>query len=205
MTTTKDTIIDAAIDLIMQKGATATSLNAICQATGLTKGAFFHYFKSKDDLIKQSILRFSLKMQQSLSSLRSDLALSAQERLWEFFNNYLLLPEHSKFNGCVIGICAQELAYSNTDLQTLIGQAFAPTVIELSNLISEVAREKSLSVDSESLARFWLVSFQGALLVFRGIGNQLILREATVHYRNYLFNILQIKDEQSGVSHRMPD
>jgi TetR/AcrR family transcriptional regulator, transcriptional repressor for nem operon len=42
MTEREDAILDAAVRLILTKGYEAMSINDVCKATGLTKGAVFH-------------------------------------------------------------------------------------------------------------------------------------------------------------------
>src|SRR5258708_16551877 len=46
----KAKFLDAALHVIRAKGYTATRLEDICEAAGLTKGSFFHHFESKEDL-----------------------------------------------------------------------------------------------------------------------------------------------------------
>ena len=43
-------LLDAAMDVIRGKGFAATSVDELCQAAGVTKGAFFHHFRSKEEL-----------------------------------------------------------------------------------------------------------------------------------------------------------
>jgi TetR/AcrR family transcriptional repressor of nem operon len=49
-TDTRDRLISTAISLIRLRGYEATSVDALCVASGVTKGAFFHHFRSKQDL-----------------------------------------------------------------------------------------------------------------------------------------------------------
>ena len=43
-------LIDAAVSAIRQQGYAATSIDDLCGMVGVTKGAFFHHFKSKEAL-----------------------------------------------------------------------------------------------------------------------------------------------------------
>jgi AcrR family transcriptional regulator len=54
-TETKSRILLSARSLFSNYGFTATSLDDILDATGITKGAFYHYFHSKNDLCQQVI------------------------------------------------------------------------------------------------------------------------------------------------------
>lgn len=49
----KNKIFVTAIDLIREKGYDNVSINEICSTAGFTKGAFYHYFNSKEDLLIQ--------------------------------------------------------------------------------------------------------------------------------------------------------
>ena len=43
-------LLDAALAVIRRKGYSAATVDELCAAAGVTKGAFFHHFKSKDAL-----------------------------------------------------------------------------------------------------------------------------------------------------------
>src|SRR6202030_4241512 len=47
---TKTKLLNAALTAIRAKGYTATTVDDICQAAGVTKGPVFHYLQSTEDL-----------------------------------------------------------------------------------------------------------------------------------------------------------
>mgnify|MGYP003395515101 CR=1 FL=1 len=55
---TREKLLDSAQQLMLAKGFVATTVDEICDAAGVTKGSFFHYFKSKEDLGKVVLERF---------------------------------------------------------------------------------------------------------------------------------------------------
>ncbi|HEY6254278.1 MAG TPA: TetR/AcrR family transcriptional regulator [Xanthobacteraceae bacterium] len=48
--TARQKLLDAALSLIRTKGYAATTVDDLCDNAGVTKGAFFHHFKSKEAL-----------------------------------------------------------------------------------------------------------------------------------------------------------
>src|SRR3954470_21676993 len=47
---TRGKLLDAAMAVIRAQGFAASSVDDLCQAAGVTKGAFFHHFRSKEEL-----------------------------------------------------------------------------------------------------------------------------------------------------------
>jgi len=59
-------LIDCAQRLFLSQGYERTTINDVIAATGLSKGAFYHHFRSKEDLLEAITARFA---QQSLASV----------------------------------------------------------------------------------------------------------------------------------------
>ena len=52
-------LLDAAFSIIREKGYAATSVDELCARAGVTKGAFFHHFPSKDSLAVAAVNHWS--------------------------------------------------------------------------------------------------------------------------------------------------
>ena len=56
---TRERILATAEGLILKSGYAGMAIDDLLKATGLTKGAFFHHFKSKADLAKNVLERYA--------------------------------------------------------------------------------------------------------------------------------------------------
>jgi AcrR family transcriptional regulator len=57
---TRDRILAAAFQLFLQHGYDGTGLSQILAASGLSKGAFYHYFATKDEVYREVVIAFFL-------------------------------------------------------------------------------------------------------------------------------------------------
>jgi AcrR family transcriptional regulator len=87
----KRELLTAAERLFMEKGYQQTTLDDILAASGISKGGFYHYFKSKDEVLSESISCLIDEVLAILQRAASDEKLSAMEKLT------LFLSEKSKF------------------------------------------------------------------------------------------------------------
>ncbi|MCP4150427.1 MAG: TetR/AcrR family transcriptional regulator [bacterium] len=55
-------LLDAAQQLFFEKGYEKVSVNHIIKKVGVAKGTFYHYFKTKEDLLDKLVARFSDQM-----------------------------------------------------------------------------------------------------------------------------------------------
>lgn len=82
----KKKIIDAAVDVAVDEGWGALTLEAIAQKVGVTKGAFYSYFKSSETLMQDVIIAMIRKIRDHIiSSLAGEEDIrAALERLGSF-------------------------------------------------------------------------------------------------------------------------
>ena len=52
---TKERLLDAALQILWNQSLSATSVDAICEKAGVRKGSFYHFFKSKEELVAAAL------------------------------------------------------------------------------------------------------------------------------------------------------
>lgn len=99
-------ILEQASILFRERGFSGVSVSEIMKATGLTHGAFYNHFESKEDLISESIADASAK---ALGSMRE--GASAGQSMTQFVDEYLSQQHRDdRGNGCLMAALASEIA-----------------------------------------------------------------------------------------------
>src|SRR5579859_816810 len=55
VTDTRDRLLEAALELIWDESLGAASVDAICEKAEVRKGSFYHFFKSKEELVATAL------------------------------------------------------------------------------------------------------------------------------------------------------
>jgi AcrR family transcriptional regulator len=66
---TRRKIFDTALDLLVKEGYDRVTVDEICAAAGVSKGTFYHHFKSKDQAILEEFLKIDRYYQEILPDI----------------------------------------------------------------------------------------------------------------------------------------
>lgn len=90
-------ILDVALELFFTKGYDNTSIQDIIDNLGgLTKGAVYHHFKSKDEILSAALDRENQSLYRELKTIRDDARMTGLEKLQALF--------HASVNGAQLEI-----------------------------------------------------------------------------------------------------
>lgn len=78
---TRNSLIDAAERVFLERGVTRASLQEIAQAAGASRGAIYWHFKDKDDLFDAMMERVRLPLEQACGEFEKCAALGPLDRL----------------------------------------------------------------------------------------------------------------------------
>jgi AcrR family transcriptional regulator len=85
----KEKIIETSIELFDQKGFKETSIQDIVETIGVTKGTFYYYFKSKEELLKDICLNYIEDLVKQQEQILEDPKKSCTEKLYDIV--YMLI------------------------------------------------------------------------------------------------------------------
>ncbi len=177
-------LIECAAELFWKNGYSATGISEILKQTGLPKGSFYFYFKSKDDLAT-AVTEYYQKI--LLEQFRS----SSQGNDWESFIkeifDYLFgRATGQTFAGCPYAVMGMETALS----KPAVASVFMEGLKKFEQIFQEVLLYSGLSPDhAKILSQRMLSIYQGYLLLGRISNNTFFLKNARKNmlemYREY--------------------
>jgi AcrR family transcriptional regulator len=108
-TTTRENIVAAADDLFYRQGFEHTSFADIANAVGISRGNFYHHFKSKDEILAAVIQARLAKTEAMLEKWETQ-DVEPVDRIRSFIR--ILIANQSKImrHGCPVGTLCSELA-----------------------------------------------------------------------------------------------
>jgi len=197
---TKTKLLDAALTAIRAKGYTATTVDDICDAAGVTKGAFFHHFKSKEDLAVVAARHWGALTSGLFASAPYRALPDPLDRILAYvdFRKAILqgeLPEYTCFAGTTI----QEVY----DTHPLIREACEKTISDHAAIveadIAEALRKYHVTGNwtAQSLALYTQAVLQGAFILAKAKQNSVVAADCIDHLRRYiemLFNQPKTKE-----------
>lgn len=107
MPSTRDQIVEKADTLFYEGGFEATSFADIATAVGISRGNFYHHFKTKDDILDAVISRRMEKTRAMLDGWRSE---GPRERILSFIEMLIANRARIMAFGCPVGTLCSELA-----------------------------------------------------------------------------------------------
>lgn len=186
---TRDSLLDAAERLFIERGYAATSVDDICTAAEVTKGAFFHHYPSKQELAVAAAIRFQQVRAELMRAAPFQSDPDPLQRVLgfiDFLSNSI--RNERVLRGCLIGTLTQELALCDERLRETCGEG-------LKRMVRAVLEDLAAAKKSHPTGRRWspetlanhIVSvLQGSLLISKATGSPDVVVQSLGHVRKYI-------------------
>lgn len=186
-------LIEAARSLVRRQGFGATSVDQLCAAAGVTKGAFFHHFPSKealgvalvDDWTETTAAMFAAHPYNDLPD--------PLDRVFAYLDlRRSLLDQPLPDFSCVAGTTVQEVYETAPAIRDAAGRSVRSGADHVrAHLAAALAAHPVPGVTAESLARQFQVATQGGIILAKAANDTAQAREAYDHLERYLRLLFQ--------------
>lgn len=186
-------LLNAALGAIRAKGYAATSVDELCAAAGVSKGAFFHNFASKEVLAVEAANHWS----EMTGALFADAAYHDHADPLDRVMGYLdlratMLDGPVEEFTCFVGTIVQEAFDSSDAIRAACEASIKGHAQKLEADISESLTAHAITgVSAHSLALHTQAVLQGAFILAKATGGPELARESLAHLKRYfemLFN-----------------
>lgn len=183
-------LLEAARDVIRQKGYTATTVDDLCRAAGVTKGAYFHHFETKEALGVAAADYWAETTSAFFEAAPYHEPADPIDRLLAYvdFRKTIIDGDLAEFT-CLVGTMTQE----TYDTHPAIRDACAASILGHADTLVpdiEAARAQRGITDpswtAESLARHTQAVLQGAFILAKATGDPDRARESVDHLKRYI-------------------
>ena len=206
----KTKFLNAALQVIRAKGYTATRVEDICEAAGLTKGSFFHHFSSKEDLALSAAEHWNSMTGGLFAQAPYHFADSPLQRLLAYvdFRKALLRGELPEFT-CFVGTMLQEVYGTHPTIRTACEKSISGHAATLEADIGEAVQQYGGQGNwtPRSLALYTQAVIQGAFILAKAKEGPEVAAECLDHLRRYiemLFTQPGTKENPQCQPHSMP-
>jgi TetR/AcrR family transcriptional regulator, transcriptional repressor for nem operon len=187
--TARHRLLDAALRIVREKGYHGTSVDELCAAAGVTKGAFFHHFKSKEDLAVAAAAHWSSITGQLFAAAPYHRPDDPLDRLMRYldFRAMLIAGTTAEFT-CLVGTMAQETFRTNPAIRDACFQSILGHAATLEADFAAVLASHDFPAEETaiSLALHTQAVLQGAFILAKAKNDPAIAGESIRHLRRYL-------------------
>lgn len=200
MTTTsaRTKLLDAAINVIRVQGYAATSVDDLCRAAGVTKGAFFHHFASKDEMAVAAADHWTMTTVPLFEGAPYHQPADPAERVLAYvqFRRAILTGAAIPDFTCLAGTLVQETYDTHPDIRdaceaSIVGHA--ETLIPDIQAALDTAGQSGIS--ARSLAIFTQSTLQGAFVLAKATNDPGVAADCCDHLTRYLEFIFASRQE----------
>ncbi|MCE9522511.1 MAG: TetR/AcrR family transcriptional regulator [Alphaproteobacteria bacterium] len=182
-------LLNAAIEVVRAQGYAATSVDELCRKAGVTKGAFFHHFETKDALAVAAANYWSETTGALFAQAPYHTPADPLDRVLAYidFRKDLLQGTPAEFS-CFVGTTVQEAFGSSDEIRAACKASIFGHAETLVADISEAIRRYKVkgTWTAQSLALHTQAVLQGAFIIAKASGSATTAADSVNHLRRYI-------------------
>lgn len=188
-------LLDAALQIIRERGYTATTVDDVCKSAGITKGSFFHHFKSKEELALEATKYWGETTDQLFANAAYQQINDPRARLLAYIDFRAALTDGDLANiTCLLGTMVQETYDSHPAIRDACRVGIESHAATLVPTIEDAKTTYAPDAewDAYSLALYTQVAIQGAFVLAKAQGKSDVAAQFIAHLRRYIEGLLPV-------------
>ncbi|MFC7292117.1 TetR/AcrR family transcriptional regulator [Hirschia litorea] len=186
----KTRLLEAAMQIIRQNGYTATSVEDLCRAADVSKGAFFHHFSSKEELGVAAAQFWGETTGAFFQSAPYHQHADPLERVLGYidFRKAIIDGDIAQFT-CLVGTMTQEVYGSHPEIRDACADSIfnhANTLIPDIEAAMQARHLTNTNWTAQSLANHTQAVLQGAFILAKAKNDKAVALESVDHLKHYI-------------------
>lgn len=164
---TRELLVRAGLEVLTEKGFSATGIDEVLKRVGVPKGSFYHYFDSKEAFGAELIARYASYFAYKLERHFTDESKRPLERLRAFVEDAREgMARHDFRRGCLIGNLGQEMGALPESFRASLNAVFLDWQRRFARCLQAAQQQGEIaaSLDCEQTAAFFWIGWEGAVL-----------------------------------------
>ncbi len=182
-------LLDAALAVLRAKGYAGTTVDELCATAGVTKGAFFHHFSSKEELAVAAAGYWSERTSAFFAAAPYQQLADPLDRVLGYldFRRGILQGEVADFT-CLVGTMVQETYGTHPDIRAACEASISGHAAQVEADIAAAMTRYGVHADwtASSLALHTQAVLQGAFILAKAKGSAEIAAASIDHLRRYI-------------------
>lgn len=187
-------LLEAARDVIRTQGFTATTVEELCRTAGVTKGAFFHHFETKEALGIAAAAYWAETTSAFFAGAPYHLHADPLDRLLGYieFRKTIIDGDLAEFT-CLVGTMTQEVYASHPAIRDACAASIFGHAATIEPDIRAAITARGIEADwtPASLAVHTQAVLQGAFILAKATGDGQVARDSVDHLARYLELLFQ--------------
>ena len=190
-------LLDAALHVIRSKGYSASTVDDICTEAGVTKGSFFHYFKSKEDLALAAVEHWNTMTGGLFAQSAYQTLPDPRDRVLAYIDlrAELLQGELPDFT-CLLGTMVQETFDTHPRVRDACNAGIASHAHTVAVHLAAAKAQYAADADWDPgmVALYTQAVIQGAFILAKAQGSAAIAAQCIAQLRTYIATLLGAPD-----------
>lgn len=185
-TTAREKLLRSAQNLMLERGYNGTTVDEICAHAKVSKGSFYHFFNSKEELGIAALEHYYNEGTRRFLSGPFEQAADPQKRLIGFLRQTEARSEEFWGHGCLLGSFAIDLGATHPMIRQRVARQFDALAERLAHLFRVVAGPKGRNPSAKELAASYLAALEGGIIMARAFDEPGRIRRNLLAFRRQL-------------------